>query len=62
MARKLRRGPSSEGLREYVLVTLFLALAVAGALILFGDEIRGALGLGPAAPTPPPPSESSPAS
>ncbi len=54
MARKPRRGPSSEGLREYVLVTLFLALAVAGALILFGDEIRGALGLAPAAPVRPP--------
>ncbi len=56
MARKPRRGQSSEGLREYVLVTLFLALAVAGALILFGDEIRGALGLAPARP---PPSEAS---
>jgi hypothetical protein len=59
MARRLRRGPSREGLREYVLVMLFLALAVAGALILFGDEIRGALGLGAAAPPPPPPSEAS---
>jgi hypothetical protein len=58
MARKPRRWPSSEGLREYVLVTLFLALAVAGALILFGDEIRGTLGLGPAAPPPPPPASS----
>jgi hypothetical protein len=56
MARRLRRGPSREGVREYVFVTVFLALAVAGALILFGDEIRGALGLG-AAPPPPPPSE-----
>ncbi len=57
MIRKRRRGPSGEGLREYVLVTLFLALAVAGALILFGDDIRGALGLRTAVPPEPPPSE-----
>ena len=57
MARRLRRGPSSEGLREYVLVTAFLALAVAGVLILFGDEIRAALGLWTAPPPEPPPSE-----
>ncbi len=46
MSRRPRRRPSPEGLREYALVTVFLALAVAGALILFGDELRGALGLG----------------
>ncbi len=57
MPRKPRRGPSSEGLREYVLVTVFLALAVVGALILFGDDIRGALGLRTAPPPEPPPSE-----
>jgi hypothetical protein len=45
MARKPRRGPSREGLREYALVTAFLALAAAGAVILFGDQIRAALGL-----------------
>ncbi len=44
MARR-RRGPSREGLREYALVTAFLALAAAGAILLFGDQIRGALGL-----------------
>ncbi len=45
MSRRPRRGPSREGLREYALVTAFLALAAAGAVILFGDQIRGALGL-----------------
>ncbi len=47
-----RRASSVEGVREYVLVTAFLALAVAGVLILFGDDLRGALGLGAAAPPP----------
>jgi len=36
-----------QGLVEYAFVTAFLALAAAGALAIFGDEIRGALGLGP---------------
>jgi hypothetical protein len=44
MVRKLRRRPSRQGLWEYALVTAFLALAAAGTLILFGNEIRGALG------------------
>ncbi len=46
-----------QGLVEYALVTAFLALAAAGAIALFGDELRGALGLRPpaAAPAPPPP-------
>jgi hypothetical protein len=39
---------SREGLREYLLVTAFLILAAAGAVILFGDELRAALGLRPA--------------
>jgi hypothetical protein len=56
MSRRPRRRPSTEGLREYALLTVFLALAVAGALILFGDEIRGALGLGTHSRPPPPPS------
>jgi hypothetical protein len=34
-----------QGLVEYALVTAFLALVAAGALAVFGDEIRGALGL-----------------
>jgi hypothetical protein len=49
-----------QGLVEYALVTAFLALAAAGAFALFGDELRGALGLRPpaaaapaASPTPP---------
>ncbi len=40
------------GLVEYALVTAFLALAAAGAIAIFGDEIRAALGL---RPTPAPP-------
>jgi hypothetical protein len=44
MARKLERRPSSQGLGEYALLIAFLALAAAGAFILFGDEIRAALG------------------
>jgi hypothetical protein len=39
------RAPSREGLREYLLVTAFLILAVGGAVLLFGDELRAALGL-----------------
>jgi hypothetical protein len=46
-----------QGLVEYALVTAFLALAVAGALALFGGEIRGALGLRP----PPAPAGAPPA-
>jgi len=57
MARRAPRGRSTGGLFEYALVTLFLALALAGALILFGDEIRGALGLRSPAPAPRPPLE-----
>jgi hypothetical protein len=34
-----------QGLVEYALVTAFLALVAVGALAVFGDEIRGALGL-----------------
>jgi hypothetical protein len=45
MPRRPRRGPSREGLREYALVTAFLILAAVGAVILFGDQIRSALGL-----------------
>ncbi len=44
-----------QGLVEYAFVTAFLALAVAGAIAIFGDEIRGALGLHPpraASPSP----------
>jgi hypothetical protein len=35
-----------QGLAEYVLVTAFLALAAAGAVAIFGDEIRAGLGVG----------------
>jgi hypothetical protein len=47
-----------QGLAEYALVTAFLALAAAGTIAVFGDEIRGALGL--RAP-PAPPSTAAPA-
>jgi hypothetical protein len=40
------------GLVEYALVTGFLALAAAGAIAIFGDEIRAALGLRPAPASP----------
>jgi hypothetical protein len=39
-----------QGLTEYAIVTAFLALAVAGALAIFGAEIRAALGVGAPAP------------
>jgi len=39
-------GPANRArLVEYLLVTAFLALAAAGAVALFGDELRGALGM-----------------
>jgi Flp pilus assembly pilin Flp len=38
---------------EYLLVFAFVALAVAGALALFGDELRAALGTVPTRPAPP---------
>ena len=42
---------ANRGLVEYLLLTAFLALAAAGAVAVFGDEIRSALGLSrPAAP------------
>jgi hypothetical protein len=38
-------------LAEWLLVTAFVALAAAGAIAIFGDEIRASLGLTrPAAP------------
>jgi hypothetical protein len=46
------------GLVEWAFVTAFVALAAGGAIALFGDELRAALGLGPApaaAPAPPRP-------
>jgi hypothetical protein len=36
------------GLVEWAFVTAFVALAAGGAIALFGDELRAALGLGPA--------------
>jgi hypothetical protein len=46
------RPASREGLVEYLLVAGFLALAVAGAVALFGDEIRAALAGAPPRPAP----------
>lgn len=43
------RKPMKQGLTEYAIVTAFLALAVAGAIALFGDELRTALGIAPPA-------------
>ncbi len=34
-----------QGVTEWALVTAFLALAAAGAVAIFGDEIRAALGV-----------------
>ncbi|HTN52287.1 MAG TPA: hypothetical protein VML50_07805 [Anaeromyxobacter sp.] len=42
--------PSRQGLLEYLLLVGFLALAAAGAIALFGDELRSAFGLRPARP------------
>lgn len=46
---------------EYALVTAFLVLAAAGAIALFGDEIRGALGIRPPAASPAAPPAQRPA-
>jgi len=52
--------PSRQGLAELLLVTAFLALAAAGTVALFGDELRQFLGRRPPpaapgpAPVPPP--------
>jgi len=44
--------PSRRGLVELLLVAGFLALAAAGGVALFGEELRQAFG-GPAAAAPP---------
>ena len=46
------RPASRQGLVEYLLVVAFVALAIIGALALFGDEIRAVLGPAPARPAP----------
>lgn len=54
-----RSRPSRQGLAEYLLLVAALAILAAGAVALFGPEIRGALGTPPpggAAPAPAPPS------
>jgi Flp pilus assembly pilin Flp len=51
-AEPARRPASREGIAEYLIVFAFVALAIAGALALFGDDIRGALGTATAAARP----------
>ena len=41
-----------QGVTEWALVTAFLAVAAAGAIAIFGDEIRAALGVRPATHAP----------
>lgn len=43
-AEPTRRPASREGIAEYLIVFAFVALAIIGAVALFGDEIRGTLG------------------
>jgi hypothetical protein len=47
MPARPRHTPSREGLAEYAFLVGFLVLAATGAVVLFGDEIRAALGLRP---------------
>lgn len=51
-AEPARRPASRQGMVEYLIVVAFVALAIAGAVALFGDEIRAALGTSPAGPPP----------
>ncbi len=43
------RRPSRQGLVEYLVVLAFAAIAAAGAIAIFGDEVRAAFGGRPAA-------------
>jgi hypothetical protein len=43
--RRKPRGPSRQGLVEYLLVTGFLLVAAAGAVTIFGEELRGVFGV-----------------
>ncbi|MGC3997875.1 MAG: hypothetical protein QM767_10435 [Anaeromyxobacter sp.] len=45
---------------EALLLACFLALAAAGAVAVFGGELREALGLRPPAPAVPPPTPAAP--
>ncbi|MGB8929802.1 MAG: hypothetical protein WCC48_00985 [Anaeromyxobacteraceae bacterium] len=51
-AEPSRRPASRQGMVEYLIVVAFVALAIAGAVALFGDEIRAALGPTPTRPPP----------
>ena len=46
------RPPSRKGMVEYLLVVAFVSLAIVGAVALFGDEIRAAIGPPPVRPAP----------
>jgi hypothetical protein len=43
--RRKPRGPSRQGLVEYLLVTGFLLVAAAGAVAIFGGELRDVFGV-----------------
>ncbi len=49
-----RTSPSRQRLVEYLLLATFLALAAAGAVAVFGPEIRGAFGAQHGTPARPP--------
>lgn len=51
-AEPARHPASRQGVAEYLLVVAFVALAIAGAVALFGDEIRAALGTPTVRPPP----------
>jgi hypothetical protein len=42
-----RPRPSRRGLTEYLLLVAFLALAAAGGLAVFGDDLRAVFGVRP---------------
>lgn len=51
-AEPAQRHASRQGLVEYLIVVAFVAIAIVGAVAVFGDEIRAALGAPPVRPSP----------
>ncbi len=43
---------SRQGVVEYLIVVAFVAIAIVGAVAIFGEEIRAALGTPPVHPAP----------
>jgi len=43
---------SRQGLVEYLIVVAFVTIAIVGAIAIFGEEIRAALGAPPVRPAP----------